>query len=398
MKLLKTRSFRARASKAKTSHQDMPTANSIKKSRSVIAPVDDPVTHSKPINSTLSSITHVANRTLIDEVALSLPVDGELPGDTVNLVSEDGEIKWRGQNRREINGRVLPGCTARVRTVNRTNLKVVSSIKFLHGHNVAGSENLKTVVKAVLDRVISQVKYHYDLVWTLPKPAGIKLEEVALVRHVRCPSGVEPPQLIDALQRRGALNGVTGIHHVPGETYTCSTYKREYSVSFYWKEREMEATTGRDTVHSKYDLLRDHVAGCVRVEVRVRAGLLKKLGLDYIVNWKRATADQVVSSMLDRLHFLWVQPFGLRQQAALSGLPKALGRVVALAQAGEDLKKHFAPSSISRFRRQAREFRIDLMASGGTPEAIQFDFSTCEWVTSAAEELRDTSGFAHFFK
>ena len=160
----------------------------------------------------------------------------------------------------------------------------------------------------------------------------------------------------------------------------------------------MEATTGRDTVHSKYDLLRDHVAGCVRVEVRVRAGLLKKLGLDYIVNWKRATADQVVSSMLDRLHFLWVQPFGLRQQAALSGLPKALGRVVALAQAGEDLKKHFAPSSISRFRRQAREFRIDLMASGGTPEAIQFDFSTCEWVTSAAEELRDTSGFAHFFK
>ena len=118
-----------------------------------MAPVDDPVTHSKPINSTLSSITHVANRTLIDEVALSLPVDGELPGDTVNLVSQDGEIKWRGQNRTDINGRVLPGCTARVRTVNRTNLEVASSIKFLHGHNVAGSENLKTVVKAILDRV-----------------------------------------------------------------------------------------------------------------------------------------------------------------------------------------------------------------------------------------------------
>ena len=396
MKLIK--SFRASASKAQDSCKDVATANSIKTSGSVIAPAVDPVTHSKPITSTLSSIVHVANRTLVDEVALSLPVDGELPGDTVNLVSPDGELKWRGQNRIEINGRMLPGCTARVRTVNRKLLEVASSIKFLHGHNVAGREDLKVVSKAVLDRVLSQIKYEHDLVWSLPKPAGVKLKEVALVRHVKCPPRVEPSQVIDALQRRGALNGVTGIHHVPGETYTCSTYPRQYSVSFYWKERQMETTTGREAVHPKYDLLRNHVAGCVRVEVRVRAALLKKLGLDFVANWKRTTADQVVSMMLDRMHFLWVEPFGLQPKAALSQLPNALRRAVALAQAGEDLKNHFAPSTISRMRRQAREFGIDLMASGGAPEAIAFDLSTCQWVTSAAEGLRDTSGFKHFFE
>lgn len=398
MKLLKTTSFRARTSKGQDSRQDVRTANSIKKNGSVLKPVDDPVTHSKTINSTSPSITFVANRTLIDEVALSLPVDGELPGDTVNLISQDGEIKWRGQNRIEINGRVLPGCTARVRTVNRTNLEVATSIKFLHGHNVAGSENLNAVVKAILDRVLNQIKYEYDLVWSLPKPTGVRLKEVALVRHVKCPSGVEPSQVIDALQRRGALNGVTGIHHVPGETYTCSTYPREYSASFYWKERQMEATTGRETVHPKYDLLRDHVSGCVRIEVRVRAGMLKKLKLDFVANWNRATADQLVSLMLGRMHFVWVQPFGLQQQAAPSELPRALRRAVALAQAGEDLKNHFAPSTISRMRRQAREYGIDLMASGGAPESIQFDLSTCKWLTSASEELRDVAGFAHFFK
>lgn len=160
----------------------------------------------------------------------------------------------------------------------------------------------------------------------------------------------------------------------------------------------METTTGREAVHPKYDLLRNHVAGCVRVEVRVRAALLKKLGLDFVANWKRTTADQVVSMMLDRMHFLWVEPFGLQPKAALSQLPNALRRAVALAQAGEDLKNHFAPSTISRMRRQAREFGIDLMASGGAPEAIAFDLSTCQWVTSAAEGLRDTSGFKHFFE
>lgn len=45
------------------------------------------------------------------------------------------------------------------------------------------------------------------------------------------------------------------------------------------------------------------------------------LGLDYIANGKRVTADRVVSLTLDRLHLLCVQPFGLQQQAALSELP-----------------------------------------------------------------------------
>jgi hypothetical protein len=376
----------------------MTNAKSIKKSAANSSASQLPVTHSKTINSIQRHTPYIANRTFIDEVALSLPVDGELPGDTVNLVSADGELKWRGQNRMEIDGQVVAGCTARVRTINRNNLTVVSSIKFLQGHNVAGTEALRPLVKKVLARIIERVEHLHDLNWKLPKPGDVSLDEVALVRHVRLPAGLSVSKVIDEYQRRGVANGMTTLHHEPGETYTFSSNKREHSITVYWKRKELEDRPGPSARHPRFDQLKQHVDGCLRIELRVRKSLLVDLDLTKVSSWAdKQIADCVMSVVLqNRAPFMWMKPLTSTSNNEDSELPRALSRAFALAQAGENLKTHYAESSLRRLRRNANAHGIDLMGSGKHSD-ISFDLRTCDWVTTADKKLQGIAGFNHYF-
>ncbi|MEP7298664.1 MAG: phage/plasmid replication protein [Burkholderiales bacterium] len=342
---------------------------------------------------TRASLTTTSNTkptaTFIDEATFRIPYKGTLPSTRQQVIDVDGVIGFDGHNRLPVPGLHGAGQLF-LRTFNRKELWLKCCIgKVVFGHNAAGYTHLPRALKRLLKIAKNYVKGTLDQPWETPERVDIQLDSVSLTRHMRFESEEEASRAVDQIQASCSAHGLLGLVQKAGETYTTTTNRRLYSVTFYVKSKEMRASRNP---HAQEILAA--VDGFLRVEIRLTPAALRKFNIATVDRWKHGTADRVFSEVFVDFEFMSLRPLEAIPGVDDPKMPMQLQRAVALVRAGVALDSTYAPSSARRLLAQAAEFGLDLRAppTQGHADAVLLNPAN-RWVTDVPDEIKRLPGF-----
>ncbi len=185
----------------------------------------------------------------------------------------------------------------------------------------------------------------------------INLTRTDLAVNIRMRSEAEVFDTLD--QIRWHLIGKYGTTRSSG-TSVCWAPKegKEYSIGFYAKAAQLRRSKQYRN-HPERDRLIAEAETILRVELRLRAGELRKLKLEKASAWCSDTAEKVFRKYMARMKFLSVTS-GTIADEELAKFPNNLRHVLALHKAGVNLKRIYQPRTLQRHYKAFRDRGIDL--------------------------------------
>ena len=145
---------------------------------------------------------------------------------------------------------------------------------------------------------------------------------------------------------------------------------KDYQLVFYAKGPQVRSLKRYQDIPGREKLL-EHCQGIVRIELRLLASELRKLGLEKAVAWKEDTAERIFRKyMATKLDFLNVTS-GPVTNEELVKLPQKMRPVLALHKLGHDLLPNVY--SLRTRQRQTKFFReegIDIRCPNQAVESI----------------------------
>ncbi|MDH2917233.1 MAG: phage/plasmid replication protein [Gallionella sp.] len=215
-------------------------------------------------------------------------------------------------------------------------------------------------------------------------PEDIFLDRVDLVVNFRLESEEEVLRVLKQIKRQLIeQHGPTNTH---GST-VCWAPKdgKEYMIVMYAKGRQLLNAMQRRKQRPPYWGALVEEATCIlRVEVRVRRGELRKLGLEKASDWHEDTASKVFNKYFGNLKLLKVTS-SVFSKDELTALPQRLRPVLALHKLGFDLEQVYTPRSCQRhrdfFRKQGVDLRCPSQPENTTMSVLDYlspDKAVCE--------------------
>lgn len=293
-----------------------------------------------------------------------------IPGAKIaNLISPDGELLNSYQNRTPVPGK-FGSHHMNVRTLcSGAQLKVEGSpYAFLHGQNVYTSPDMKTGVLKVLKQVCKRFSIKPSKEQKLRWTAGdIDLDLVDLAVNFRLDSEADVMATLKQIRRQLEEQG--GSTKTSGTTiYWTPKDGKEYSIGFYAKGPQMRRQKRYHDMPGK-DRLFDDCTYILRVEVRLHAEALRKLGLDKVGAWNEDSAQLAFAKYMRRLRLLSVTS-GPVAAKELDELPNRLRPVLALHKSCCDLAQIFAPRTLQRHLSDFRKLGTDLRCPNQQAETV----------------------------
>lgn len=311
----------------------------------------------------------------IDTVEFSVKEDKE---DSFNIpntskavvISEHGEVLNAYQNRVRIPGKHGTHTLA-ARTKNSGKVLTISGspYAYFHGQNVytasdmhtATYESLKSVrLKLGLKSTKAQRKK-----W---REGDIYLERVDLAINIRVDSERKVISTLGQIRRQ--LEEQRGATRTNGTTvYWAPKNGKEYSISFYAKGPQMRQQK-RFMALLDRDQLLEECETILRVELRLQAHELRKLGLDKVSAWDDQTAEKVIRQYLREKIKLFSVTSGLVTKKELSKLPSRLRAVLALHKSGVELTDIYPKRTLQRHRSDFKKLGVDLLCPNQKKGAV----------------------------
>lgn len=300
----------------------------------------------------------------IDTVEFSVngsPDCFQLPDSTVvNVISSDGEILDTFQNRKCLRGR-YGAHNLQLRALHKgRELSIEGSpYAYLHGQNLYTSNDLLAVLRKLLPKVLDQcVTRPADADINRWMSGDISLKRVDLYANFRCPCGVTPKRFIRQIARQLIEHGVAT--RTFGNTFVWSPDGgREYEIVFYDKGPQMRAKRSLKNFPDRSRLL-SAADNIVRVELRLRASMLRTLKLNMASGWTQQTPRNIFGKFMKKLKIVNVT-IGRVTDQELAALPSdRLRPVLALHKAGYDLRQIYSPATVQRHLKAFCNLGIDL--------------------------------------
>ena len=337
------------------------------------------------------------NRTFVDSVVFRVPYTGELPSSKVMVTSAEGEIKWTGQNRVEVETHW--GVTNHiVSTLKGTTLLVKTCLpKARFGHNCAGLTNLKHAVKGVIEDLSTRLRSQLDAPG-IPevRPGEVEMLRVDLVRHLRFGTEVQASAIVDEIAHRCQNRGLLLLAQMQGETVTATGNRRAGAVSFYLKSREMRRhPTARRS--PDFEEVLAAIEGWVRVEIRVTAATLKRESLSTAKDWNATTGDELFDRLFKGFEFLDLIPVPPSADDLPDNLPAHLSRALALVSAGMDLNRIFSTKHARNLKALAAKHGLDLRSTRLPSTPHRPVVTADRWVTDVPRKVASIRGFSEQF-
>jgi hypothetical protein len=278
---------------------------------------------------------------------------------TSTIFNEDGEIIDSYQNRKAIDGKFgIHKLNARTLHSGAKLAIEGSPYAFKYGQNIYTSSEMKTGVINALKNVCTELGIETTKIQKQKWKAGeIDLNRVDLAVHFKLSSEEECLDVLRQVRRQLEEQG--GSTKSNGST-VCWTPKdgKEYSISFYAKGPQMRMQTSLNKLPWK-DKLLNECESILRVEVRLRALALRKLGLDKVSAWTADSAEVAFRTYFSRLRLLEVTSGPLTAEE-LKDLPNNLRHVYALHKAGYNLKLIYPEGTLRKHLASFRKLKIDL--------------------------------------
>lgn len=331
----------------------------------------------------------------IDTVKYS--VDGmnfHIPGaTTAKVINDDGEILDSYQNRTPISGK-FGSHTLQVRSkYSETQLEVEGSpYAYLYGQNVFTSSNLSKGCIKTLRQICKEFGFKPPLELSKRWINGdIDLKRVDIAVNFKMKSEAEVVSVLKQVRRQLEEQG--GSTRTTGTTiYWVPRDGKEYSISFYAKGPQMRRLKRFKNLSHKGKLMKECEI-ILRVEIRLHANALRKLGLNKVSAWDEDSSQKAFIKYMSILQFLSVTS-GAVNAKELAILPSRLRPVLAVHKAGGNLALIFGKRTLQRHMVDFRKRGIDLRCPNqptGTEIPLTKLLSPKRVITSAPAWMKEAS-------
>ena len=295
-----------------------------------------------------------------------------IPGaKTAKVMSSDGENLSSYQNRVPIPGK--HGIHAlHVRTMKNGKELHIEGSPFAHryGQNVYTSSNMRGAAHICLRRACTKLGLKTEAEWQKIWAKGdITLKRVDLAVNYRLKSESEVLTILRQVKRQ--MIERPGTIRINDATVTLSPRDgKEFSIALYAKGPQIRKESRFRKLPYSGKLL-EHCKPILRVELRLRASELRKLGLDKLGAWERDTAEKVFAQYIGkRLDFLSITS-GPVTDEELADLPSRLRPVLGLHKLGVELKPFFGERTLRRHRSDFKKRGIDLRCPNQEKGAVR---------------------------
>ena len=230
--------------------------------------------------------------------------------------------------------------------------------KFLQGHNIFGSNDLRHLMGLFFDALLKQD------IGLCPDPFQynkIKDGEYQLTR-VDVNESWHLDNKKDVLAWIRAVGSTAYMKHrgagqFSGDTAYFGKNSRRWSLKCYSKGHELSAKGHRLPKELMIPELLEYADKALRIEAVIRSMELKRLGLDYASNWDIDTATMLLRSYLDNLEMSDVY---MLKDDVLDSLPMRLRMVYQSWLNGDDLKQIMTKPTFYRVRKQLEKYGVDI--------------------------------------
>lgn len=298
------------------------------------------------------------------ELLVNSDKDGcfDIPNTTTAILTnkEDGEILSSYQNRVSIAGR-FDAHSLQVRTKKNGQVLHIEGSPFAHryGQNIYTSPNMNKAALICLRRACTKLKLKTKEeqrdIW---RNGDIKLDRVDLAVNYKLESESAVNDVLRQVRRQLIEQPSTTRTNGTTVTMTPSDGKG-FSISLYAKGPQMRRQRRFKNMPNA-DRLCKKCSSVLRIELRLRASELRKLGLDDPREWKDDTAEKVFMQYFHKkLDFLSVTS-GVVTEEELADFPSRLRHVFGLHKSGVNLTTVYPKRTLQRHRSDFKKMGIDL--------------------------------------
>ncbi|WP_348239907.1 phage/plasmid replication protein, II/X family [Salmonella enterica] len=297
---------------------------------------------------------------MIDWLKLRVPINvaGQIPGDTVMLISPDGELKWSKVRAVEVRGSY--DANLHVSACPVTGLLVIDGnpAKFFQGHNVFGSDDIHGLAHALVRNVINflelEVTSEFRELLDLDQ---IEVARVDLTEMYSTGSLLLARAAVRAIGELGTMKHRGRALMKEGTVYFGKNSRRS-ALKVYPKGDELQEHKLPDALPMSEEVYA-FAADKLRFEVVLRTMELKDLGLNMLSAWKPETGVTLHREYVGRVNL----PENIElPPATLEGLSPRLQLAYSAWLRGDDLRVTLPRKTFYRYRKALLEHGVDLLA------------------------------------
>ncbi len=280
--------------------------------------------------------------------------DEPLIGGAFLSISPDGTVEYETKKRLVIAGSYSSNIT--VRTVERGQLELSGNpVKFMQGHNLFGTDDLKGLLSGCLERIMSVLNQPVSA-----RDLNAWRSGAGTISRVDCTQMYELDSKEDVLAWLRAAEAVAVIkwrgrgHYDPGTLDFGRVAKgkraKDWSIVLYCKGEEITKPGHHlaDGLPRLVELF-EWAQNKLRIEVRLRTNELKRLGLVEIREWSEAHVQQMVDRYLGKIEIGEEVMVHVDVEAQLKPSVRA---ALALWRSGADLRSVYPKNTFYRHRRE----------------------------------------------
>ncbi|MES2069256.1 MAG: phage/plasmid replication protein, II/X family [Pseudomonadota bacterium] len=296
---------------------------------------------------------------MIDWVTATLPFSSEMrfTGGRVVSCNADGAVEWQTEKRLPVVG----SFDSKMHVVSKGDgfLNISGNpCKFLQGHNLFGSDDLRGLVLETMLRLCKifdvPISGHDLLAWS---NGDYLLQRIDIAYMYSLDNRANVRSWIRSAEFQSKSRH--GRPMTKGGTLYWGKHSRRWAMKAYGKADEVSSTKDHklpDEILNRTALL-DYAEDKLRLELVLRSMQLDDLFLKKASDWGNTTPA--------KLHSLYLESIDMSNQFTLaaseiSGLPARLVAVYRLWKNGEDLRAMYPKNTFYRYRRQLLEHDIDI--------------------------------------
>ncbi|MCH9693884.1 MAG: phage/plasmid replication protein, II/X family [Gammaproteobacteria bacterium] len=304
---------------------------------------------------------------MIDWITAIVPCEGagELAGGKILCVDADGQVEWQSNRRLSVEGSYSSKFQVKADDQQRLWISGNPS-KFLQGHSVFGSNDLKQLVLLLMIELTDRLQLEPSSDNFYAWQAGnydLKCVDIAECFRLDSSSLVENWIRSAAPLARGKHQGVSAYG---GETIYVGQKSRRISLKIYNKGKEILKHKPDKNLPCYHKLI-EYAQGLLRVEVRLHSQELKRRDLNKAAQWAPSICTKILEERIGRLEM----PKKMRLTATeISKLPPRLVGAVKLWEAGNDLRSIYPRATFYRYRGELKKYGIDISAPPRTESNV----------------------------
>ena len=292
-------------------------------------------------------------------------------GGRVLRIDQYGALQWETQTRLEVEGSHDARIYIRTEAVNGNGEGVKLLLhgnlaKWLQGHNLFGTDDVITLVTAVMERICNQVEglEPTDFDRQFWKRGVFEITRLDITASYSLKSCSDVKSFLRSAERAAYLrHRGRGTLQNEGTLYF-GKHSRRWSIKMYSKGDEIQVK-GRELsleIEQRVELLQ-WAKGKLRVELVMRSMELKKLYLNLGVN---VTPEKLHKLFADKMGGLDMQENHTLTPELIDELPPRLQAVYALWKEGHDIRAMYPRRTAYRYRKDLLEHGIDIFVKQET--------------------------------